>query len=202
MDVSASVTVWLERLKSGEEEAVQPLWERYFHRMVQLARQKLKGRAGKGAADEEDAALSAFDTWCRGARAGRFPHLEDRDDLWQVLMMLTTRKAISQLRREGREKRGGGAAAPAGGHGASGDGALADALGREPTPELAAEVAETCSRLLGALADPDLRAIAVARMEGYSVAEIAARTGRSIPTIERRLRLIRQTWEAETSHEH
>ena len=34
--------------------------------------------------------------------------LEDRDDLWQILAVITTRKAMRQLRRERAQKRGGG----------------------------------------------------------------------------------------------
>ena len=33
-----SVTSWLRRLQEGDREAVQPLWERYYPRLVALAR--------------------------------------------------------------------------------------------------------------------------------------------------------------------
>ena len=44
------------------------------------------------AADEEDVALSAFDSFCRGAEQGRFPQLDGRDDLWHLLVVITVRK--------------------------------------------------------------------------------------------------------------
>src|SRR5262249_35153126 len=88
-----SVTLWLEQLKRGNPAAAQPLWDAYFARLVALARARLRA-APRAAADEEDVALSAFDSFCRGAEAGRFPRLDDRDDLWQVLFVITTRKAI------------------------------------------------------------------------------------------------------------
>src|SRR6516162_5109920 len=104
-----SVTRWIGGLKAGGDSAAQHLWERYFDRLVHLARARLRSARRAGAvADEEDAALSAFDSFCRGAAAGRFPRLADRDDLWRLLVTLTARKAAEQVRRERRLKRGGG----------------------------------------------------------------------------------------------
>src|SRR5207244_594392 len=90
---------WLSLVKAGDLNAAQPLWERYFPRLVGMARKKLR-EAPRRAADEEDVALSAFDSFCRGAAQGRFPNLEDRNDLWRVLLLLTARKASHQIRDE------------------------------------------------------------------------------------------------------
>jgi DNA-directed RNA polymerase specialized sigma24 family protein len=51
--------------------------------------------------------------------------------------------------------------------------------------------------LLESLGDAVLRSIAVWKMEGYTNAEIAARLGCVEVTVERRLRLIRDTWARE-----
>ena len=70
-----SVTCWMSDLMAGDQSAAGPLWGRYFERLVRLARAKLRamGRAGGAAvADEEDAALSAFHSFCDGALRGRF----------------------------------------------------------------------------------------------------------------------------------
>jgi len=118
MPAPGSVTAWIEQLKAGDAAAAATLWQGYFRRLVGLARQRL-GAAPRGVADEEDVALSAFDSFCRAAAQGRLPHLDDRDDLWQVLMMLTARKAINLIERECSQKRGGGHVVPAaawGGH--------------------------------------------------------------------------------------
>src|SRR5262245_38847831 len=109
---TGSVTHWLGRLKGGDAAAARPLWERYFRRLVRLARRRLRG-APRRMADEEDVALSAFDSFCRGAAQGRYPRLDDRDDLWKLLVVMTARKATRLMERERRQKRGGGAA-PAG----------------------------------------------------------------------------------------
>jgi DNA-directed RNA polymerase specialized sigma24 family protein len=192
-----SVTVWLDRLKAGDRGAAQPLWDRYFDRLVRLAKGRLAARLRRSA-DEEDVALSAFDSFCRAADAGRFPRLDDRDDLWAVLVCLTERKANALVDREGAKKRGGGHV--------RGDSVLSPADGGgpavaapDPTPAFAAEVADECERLLGTLDahDPLLRQLANWKLEGFSNAEIAAKLGKSLATVERKLGLIRSLWAAE-----
>src|SRR5690349_5237792 len=113
MLADASVTQWIDRLKAGDPDAAQKLWERYFRRLVGLARKKLRA-SPRRAADEEDVALSAFDSFCRGAGQDRFPRLHDRLDLWQLLVLLTARKAVDLAQHERRQKRGGGRIDPEG----------------------------------------------------------------------------------------
>jgi DNA-directed RNA polymerase specialized sigma24 family protein len=199
MSSEGSVTDWIGQLQAGNSAAAQPLWERYFHQLVHLARKRLQG-SPRRAADEEDVALSAFDSFCRAAEQQRFPLLADRDDLWQVLVMLTARKALHVIRDERRQKRGGGRVldenALAGA--APGDDAGLDAvIGAEPTPDFAAQVAEQYRRLLDLLGDDELRRIAVSRMEGYSTEEIAGRLGCAPRTVERKMRRIRGLWSTE-----
>jgi DNA-directed RNA polymerase specialized sigma24 family protein len=195
MSPSGSVTHWLDLLRAGESAAAQPLWQRYCDQLVRLARRKL-GTASRRVADEEDVALSAFASFCRGAGQGRFPDLGDRDNLWRVLVVLTARKAARQLRDQNRLRRGGGrvlgeAELPADDPEAAG---LAEVVGHEPTPEFAASVAEQCQRLLGLLG-AELRQVALWKMEGHSNAEIAQQLGCIERTVERKLRVIRNLWE-------
>ena len=195
---TGSVTPWLRHLKTGDRAAAQPLWERYFPELVRMARQRLRD-APRRVADEEDVALSAFDSFCRAAADGRFPRLNDRHDLWQVLIVLTARKALHLRRDQGRQKRGGavldqGALSP--GPDAAGGDALDQVLDRGPTPAFAAQVAEEYRRLMTALGDPTLQTIAQWRMEGYTTDEIADRLGCVPRTVERKLLLIRRTWSA------
>src|SRR5262249_5293964 len=96
---NGSVTRWIGRLQANDSTALQHLWERCFSRVVGLARAKLRG-APRRAADEEDVVVSAFDSFWRGAREGRFPRLDDRDNLWRLLATLTSRKAFEQVRDE------------------------------------------------------------------------------------------------------
>src|SRR5271157_952389 len=113
-DDQGSVTRWIADLKDGQSAAVQPLWERYFSRMVELARLRLRSTRHKDSgSDEEDAALSAFDSLCAGLGRGQFPQLADRDDLWRLLVVITTRKVQARVRRQSRQKRGSGEVRPA-----------------------------------------------------------------------------------------
>lgn len=203
-DEQGSISRWLGDLKAGDHDAVQPLWERYYGRLVRLARARLKLRRRSGAVeDEEDAALSAFHSFCEGAACGRFPRLADRDDLWKLLVVITARKAGAQLQREGRQKRGGGRVVGAADlphadpQASTGDDLLEQVMGAEPTPEFAAMVAEEYGRLLDRLDDDELRRVALDRMEGYTCDEIAARLGCARRTVARRLDLIRKVWESE-----
>src|SRR4051812_24377605 len=172
------VTVWLGRLAAGDPAAARPLWDKYFRRLVGLARKRLRA-VPRRAADEEDVALSAFDSFCRNAEAGRFPDLADRDGLWRLLAAFTLRKASHHVRDAGRLKRGGGVAGEP-------PGALAEVLSREPDPALAAEVADECQRLLATLGDPDLRRVALLRMDGYSVDEVAGAVGCAPRSVKRK----------------
>jgi DNA-directed RNA polymerase specialized sigma24 family protein len=200
MSSPGSVTLWIAQLKAGADDAARLLWENYFLRLVALARDRLAG-VPRSAADEEDVALSAFDSFCRGAEQGRFSDLWDRDDLWQLMVVITERKACDLAKYERRQRRGGGKllneAALRDEDAAAEDAPLAQVMSREPSPEFAVQTAEECRRLLGALSDDHLRQVALRKLEGYSVEEIAAQMGRVPRTVKRWLRLIRQTWEQE-----
>jgi DNA-directed RNA polymerase specialized sigma24 family protein len=193
-----SVTTWLHHLRSGQGDAAQRLWERYFPELVRLARRKLRDTSRR-VADEEDAALSAFDSFCRGAAGGRFPRLDDRDDLWQVLVMLTARKVLHFRRDEGRLKRGGGKVLDQAACTPTDDSPdpLAEVIGTEPTPEFAAQVSEEYERLLTKLESEELKTVAQLRLEGYTAAEIADRLSCVPRTVERKLGLIRKIWQAD-----
>ncbi len=193
MTSEGSITHWIGGLKQGDPAAAQRLWNVYFHRLVILARARLRD-VPRRAADEEDVALSAFDSFCRGVERGRFARLDDRDDLWQLLLVITLRKACNLAKHERRQARGSGQVrmlsdlADWGGD---------DVLGAEPTPELAAQVADECRRLLGLLRDESLRSVAVWKMEGYTHEEIAAKLGCVRYTVDRKLKSIRHIWEGE-----
>jgi RNA polymerase sigma factor (sigma-70 family) len=191
--MSPSVTTWLAGLQAGDVAAAEPLWQRYFSRLVELARQHLASHVRR-AADEEDVALSAFASFCTGVAAGRFPRLSNRHDLWRLLLTITVRHARNLARHETRERRDSRRTVPA-------DlldlpAADLDRLaGDAPDPALAAEVADQLRHLLALLPGDDLRAVAQDLLAGYTAVEIARRLGCSLRTVERRWQRIRQFWE-------
>ena len=200
MSSSDSVTEWMGQLKAGDQAAAQKLWDRYFHRLVGLSRKKLRA-VPRTAANEEDVALSAFASFCRAAQNGRFPQLDDRDDLWALLVVITARKAMRLVDRENRDHKVRGQPLNGGARRTTISGVAAfdlqEIISREPTPAFAAQVAEECRRLLARLGDADLERIALLKMEGYSQSEIAAQLGCVERTIRRRLWRIRTVWRKE-----
>jgi DNA-directed RNA polymerase specialized sigma24 family protein len=175
----------LQLLKAGDPSAAQPLWELYFRRLVALARRKLLLHgAPRQVADEEDVVLHAFDSLCRGAAQGRFPHLGDRNDLRWLLFKLTAEKAARLTRDMHCIKRGGGKVP-------SEADILDRALSKAPPPEFAAQMADECRKLLHELGDDDLRRIALLMMEGYTVEEIATRLDVAPRTVSRKLAQMR-----------
>jgi RNA polymerase sigma factor (sigma-70 family) len=204
MDAEGSVTQWIAELALDEaDKAQEELWKRYFRRLVSLARLKL-GDSPRGAADEEDVAISALNSFFGGAADGRFPQLKDRDSLWPLLAKITSHKAIDQRRRQTAKKQGGGrvrgnsAIFPKDASGAQWTDAL---LEDELRPDFLAAVNEQCQRLMDRLPDDRMREIARLRLEGYTNAEIASRLGVVQRTIERKVDMIRDYWQAEIGRE-
>lgn len=200
MSQEESVTLWLRQLAQGDDQAAQLLWERYFDELVRVARRKL-AMASRRVADEEDVALVAFNSFCNGVQAGRFSRLDDRDDLWQILLMLTARKAIDQRRHDEAEVRGAGAVrgesvfSPVGQRG-NGITSIEQVVGEAPTPEFALAVSEEMESLLLRLDNDELqlRDISLAKLEGKTNAEIAQCFNMSLRSVERKLSLIRRIW--------
>jgi RNA polymerase sigma factor (sigma-70 family) len=188
-----SVSTFLDLVKGQDEEAAQALWELYYEQMIRVARASLRCAALRGA-DEEDVALSAFDSFCRGAAQGRFPSLADRQGLRRMLAEITRCKAIDQVQHERRQKRGGGKVVSGLPSESSSTAPLAQLADSLPPPEVVAAAAEEFRRLLEALDDERLCRIALWRLEGYSNEEIAEKLAVNPRTIERKLQLIRDKW--------
>ncbi len=200
-----SVSQWLSGLKAGDLAAIEALWHRYASSLVALARHRLQG-VSTSFADEDDVAQSVFHNMCRGAAAGRFEDVKNRDELWWLLLAMTKRKVVDHVRRESTLKRGGGcvvsettlASSDVDGPPFSFDLLVAD----DPTPEYLVALDEQTQRMLGLLRDDRLREIAIARIEGLSVGEIADNLGISTRSVERKLCLIRKTWAADLADGH
>lgn len=200
MSPDDSVTHWITQLRHGDADAAQPIWHHYFPTLVSLARARLHN-GPHGMADEEDVAASVMESLFRAAREGRFPNLTDRDNLWRLIGSMTARKVVDLKRRELRQRRGGGRVHNETAIGAMNANsepiALNELMGAEPTPDFALAMAEECQQLLAQLRDPELEALALAKLQGYTNAEISHQQQCSERTIERRLRLIRKKWEEE-----
>lgn len=192
------VSTWLHGLKAGDPRALEQVWNDYFDKLMRLIRGRLA--VPLKMADEEDVALSALNSFYDGVRAGRFPQLDDRDDLWKILVTIACRKTSAYRDRILALKRGGGqvrgeSAFDARDHSDCAPG-IAQVLGREPTPEVAAALADSLQALFAALPDAELQGIATRKLEGHTNEEIAVELGCTTRTIERKLERIRASWAA------
>jgi DNA-directed RNA polymerase specialized sigma24 family protein len=184
-----TVTRWIDDLREGGDPAAHRLWDRYFDRLIRLARSRLRA-ASRAVEDEEDVALSAFKSFVVGAQRGRYPDLADRDELWRLLVVITVRKAVDLHQRQRSARRGGGRA-----HEAGDD--LDKVLGDDPTPEMLVLIDDQYRRLHAALGDDALRRVLDLRLQGLDRDEIAAQMGCSVRSVTRKLAVIRDAWSKE-----
>jgi DNA-directed RNA polymerase specialized sigma24 family protein len=196
-----SITLWIGEMQSGGNpgEADRKHWEYYSRDLVRLARARFRDVL-RGPADEEYAALSAFERFCRGVATGRFRTLAGRDELWRLLVTLTVREVIDLVWRERRLKRGGGRVAgetPLGSPDLDIDDALARVTAMPRAPSWRPMAAEDYRRLFGALGDETLRLVALLKWEGYTNEQIATSLDCGLRSAERRLDLIRKAWRRE-----
>ncbi|MGB7325023.1 MAG: ECF-type sigma factor [Rubripirellula sp.] len=186
-----SITVWFDQLREGDPTAAAKLWDRLFERLAEVARTQLSNRR---VSDEEDIAAGVMTTLCNAADRGTLPSIDNRDDLWRMLLSWTKNDCIDQGRSDGRAKRGGGMV--------RGDSVFDDTSKAgfdliadvSPSPETLTEMDEQLQTMLTKLGDPMLSEIAVAKMEGYSNEELSIRYEVTTRTIERKLAMIRQRW--------
>ncbi|TWU28948.1 ECF-type sigma factor [Novipirellula artificiosorum] len=196
-DSSDNVNRCLRAVEEGDQSATTELWEYVYPRLLAYARQKLPSHLRR-VLDEEDVALSAFKSFCAGATRGSLGEITGEDELWKLLFCISSRKARSYVREQSRQKRGGGKV--------SGESVFGDISNRglEQVPDSRGTLAQfsaDCQHLMDSLEDDILQTIALLRIEGYSVDEIATRIEFSRRSVERRLNLIRQIWSAEGADE-
>jgi RNA polymerase sigma factor (sigma-70 family) len=197
-----SVSEWLNSLKAGDVAHVRDLWNRYREQLVEIASRRLAG-VPKAVADEDDVAQNVFLSVCRGAMTGRFDNVNNRDELWWLLLAITKKKSVNLIRRGVAEKRGGKrvfSESAVATNGAAGRFSFDQIIGECPTPETLAILEEEGQRLLNLLPSAELAKIVKHRLEGYTVDEIANNLSVSKRSIERKLRLIRNAWSQELIH--
>ena len=163
-----------------------------------MAQSRLAG-SPQQVADAEDVVIVAFEKFLRYAKKGRFPQLDDRFDLWQVLLLVTDQVAIDQRRKTSAARRGAFVTRSlelAGGRDNE-SGADWQPAAPEPTPEFIVAASEQCRRLLGLLNDSELQRVALAKVHGSTNDEIAEQEQLSLRSVERKLNIIRKIWTSE-----
>ncbi len=183
MPVEESITDYFKRMSQGDEAAAGRIWQHYSPRLAALACKRLPAWL-RSVVDGDDLANSAVLDVIVGSRAGRFPEIHDREDLWGLLACITIRKAINAVSRARCQKR-----PPSWKAKPLDEGLIAP----DPPPDLQVMAAEELDRLLERLRVKDelLRSIALWKFEGYTNQEMARRVGCTSSKIAHKLVLIR-----------
>lgn len=179
-----SITRWIAAVRSGDAEAAEQLWARYFRELMVQARLRMSN-VSKSFYDEEDAALSTFYVLWRKLEEGRYGEISDRQDLWNLMLTVLMRKIGRRAKYQSAAKRT---------HW-SGD-AVQLSLDELPATSVQ-ELSQECLEMISALQDPNLERVAILKFEGYTNDEIAVRLDRTRRTVQRMLNLIRGIWEKE-----
>jgi RNA polymerase sigma factor (sigma-70 family) len=200
MGAHGSVTRLIIELRSEEpavrEVAARLIWGRYFKELLVLARSHLAARI-RCREDEEDVVQSMYKSFCIRQRRGDFD-LANRDELWRLLVQITVRKARNAANRHRQGKRDVGREQNDAADHSCDDPVLSilDQIDSDvPTPAEAALLNEALELRFQRLKGPDLRQIALWKLEGYTNSEIAAQLDCTVRNVERKLERIRAYWE-------
>lgn len=193
-DHDTPVSSWLSSLGSDEKDAVQEIWDEFYEKLVRYAKTRVK-TFPNAVLDPEDIVVSVFESVWAASQKGRFDSVQNRDELWWLLIAMTQRKAVTHIRRETAQKR----TAP--------DGKLPISINSiknfqafvatEQSPEYFAILEEEYQRILDKLSDDVLKQIAVYKIQGYTHDEIGDLLDISPATVTRKVRLIRKVWSNE-----
>lgn len=185
-----SLSLLYFRLLNGDQTSTQELWERFFPRLLGLAKTVLGNH--KISEDAEDAVQVAFFQFLQCVDNGRYDEILRRDDMWRILARFTVMRARKMLRREQALKRGGGKVFRESELADSKAGAvhLDTLVSTVPTAEC-----DMIFEELLHLLDEELREIAMLRLAGYTNSQIKDFQGCSLRSVERRVQLIRCLWE-------
>ena len=190
------ITNWIPGLKDQDPVAQERVWNAYFKKLVRMTSTKLK-TLNRRESDEEDVALSAFNSFFHAVEQQRFPKLDDREDLWKVLVVIALRKANDRRKRYFAKKRGSGVVRGESVFLADSDNEVdgfSGFMGDDPTPEMVIQTAESYQALMQSLNDEMLQKIAQLKLEGFTNREISEQLNCVERTVERKLELIRKRW--------
>jgi RNA polymerase sigma-70 factor (ECF subfamily) len=188
MATESSFEHLMTRLNAGDQEAADLIFRRYANRLIGLARMHLDGVIRRKV-DPEDVVQSVFRSFFQRNAHGNW-NLDDWDSLWSMLTVITVRKCghrIGHFRARRRDIQREVAMQKKSDQSSSGWQAIA----REPTPDEAARLSETVEQLMRELDERD-RPVLSLSLQGYTIAEISAETGRTERTIYRAMERIKQ----------
>ena len=197
MTTSHSVTQWIEGLRSGDSAAVAAVWDR-LSPSLQLAAGRVLGGYRVRTVSGEDVVGIAFLNCLNRLQNGGYEEISNRLMLSALFQTAVKRHAKDEAAKEFAEKRGGGrvrgesAFKGKPGETTPGFDQINDGMA---TPDSVLETTELFVQGIEQLGD-DERTAAILKVDGYSNREIATELDCSVPTVERKLRRIREVFSA------
>jgi RNA polymerase sigma factor (sigma-70 family) len=176
-------------LQRGDDSAVGEFCRRYGPLLERLAERRLtvplRRRIGA-----DDVAQSVCRTFVRRAGQGEF-EITDGGGLWGLLCAIALTKIREQTRFHLRQKRTLREEQHLDSVNAAGDRKLPESAGFEPTPDEAAEVADTFDRLVEQFDDEERKIIEL-KLQDFTLEEIAGRMGCSERTVRRFMKRVQE----------
>ena len=179
--------VLLRRASSGDELAATELYNRYVDRLIDLARKRLSPKLARRT-DPEDIVQSAFRSFFRHARAGRFG-TRDGSDLWRLLAAITVNKVLRAVRRHTAQKRSVNVEESGGGNIILAT-VPPQAVSHDPTPDEAAALVEETEFIMHQLS-PLQRKVLEVRLQGHTAEHTAQQARCSERTVHRVMGLVK-----------
>jgi len=160
----------LAAYRDGDQAAAQVLFERYYVRLVRLARERMG--ALRGVEESADVAQSVFESVFLRGRACQI-EIGPNDSLWPLLVTITINKIRNRIKYWSREKRDLRREVPLQGN---------DPLETGPLPEDATRLSDLVQQLLEPFS-PRRRKIIEHLLQDAPIPEIARQVGTSERTV-------------------
>lgn len=171
---------FVKRLRAGDDDASRQLFERFARQLIAMARRRFDGPL-KHKVDPEDIVQSAYKSFFLRHADGKVV-VGNWNSLWGLLTIITVRKCSERVAYHRAKQRDAAREVVP-----TGSSPAIEGLSREPTPDEAAELAETVTRLMDSL-DATERPVLELSLQGYSTREISEQLNRA----ERTVRLLRE----------
>lgn len=188
-----SVTRWIQQMRAGDSVVVHALAERYFKKLGDAARRRLH-KIPQSLHDEEDVANFVLEAVVRNIAQGRYPDLQDREDLWFLMLAITQRRISNILKRDRRQK-----AQPSSQTSLTEllemyEGELADVALQGDPEHVAIEIGDCWQELMRILPNDEFREIARLKLEFHSNRQISSMLKLTSKYIDRKVAEIQRFW--------
>lgn len=190
-------------MRQGDPDAIRRLVDRYFRKLRNLSQERI--RRGKPIyEDGEDIAIQVLTSVCQKIEQGKYPDLQNREDLWYLMIFIAHRMVIDRRRSRKKlslqtpmeedpvpkEQTLEGALETI-------DNDLDSFLAEDSESDFALlEILDCWQEMIRQIKDPVAKDVAKLKLEGHSNREIATMLGIVPRTVDRKSELIEQRWSA------